>query len=178
MEMGGTLGENAPLKYKVRVGAYAYAIEINDDHSVVIDGQQYQVDFRAVSGQDLYSILIGGHSHAAYVEQDNSEWMVLHQGNLHTVHVEDERSQLLKKWSTDATVSPTGEFNLTAPMPGLVVSVPVSEGQRVSRGDVLVILESMKMQNELKASHDSLVKRVNVKVDDSVEQKQIMVILE
>ena len=176
--MGGTLGENAPLKYKVKVGEDTYSIEINDDHYVVIDGQQYRVDFKAVSGQALYSILIGGRSYAAYVERDNSEWLVLHQGNLHTVHVEDERLQLLDQWSKSGAASPEGKFNLTAPMPGLVVSVPVSEGQRVSRGDVLVILESMKMQNELKAPHDSIVTRVNVRVDDSVEERHIMVVLE
>jgi biotin carboxyl carrier protein len=59
-------------------------------------------------------------------------------------------------------------------MPGLVVALPVGEGQAVAKGDVLVILESMKMQNELKAPRDGTVARVRVTVGDSVEQRQTL----
>ncbi|HKZ68907.1 MAG TPA: acetyl-CoA carboxylase biotin carboxyl carrier protein subunit, partial [Anaerolineales bacterium] len=73
------------------------------------------------------------------------------------------------------TVAQTGDFQLKAPMPGLVVSVPVSEGQAVKKGDIIVILESMKMQNELKSPRDGTVARVKVKGGDTVEQNQIMI---
>jgi biotin carboxyl carrier protein len=63
---------------------------------------------------------------------------------------------------------------LRAPMPGLIVAVPVEDGQKVSRGDVLVILESMKMQNELKAPRDGVVGRIRVHAGDSVEQKKTL----
>ena len=69
----------------------------------------------------------------------------------------------------------SGEFNLKAPMPGLIVAVPVAEGQPVKKGDNLVILESMKMQNELKSSREGVVTRVKVKAGDSVEQNQTLV---
>jgi len=67
-----------------------------------------------------------------------------------------------------------GEFHLKAPMPGLVVAVPVVEGQRVNKGDVLVILESMKMQNELKSPREGVVTRLRVGIGDSVEQSQTL----
>ena len=57
-------------------------------------------------------------------------------------------------------------------MPGLVVSIPVSEGQAISTGDVLVILESMKMQNELSSPRDGTVTRLRVKPGDSVERRE------
>ena len=57
-------------------------------------------------------------------------------------------------------------------MPGLVVAIPVEEGQEVKKGQVLVILESMKMQNELKAPRDGVVERIKVRAGESVEQKQ------
>jgi biotin carboxyl carrier protein len=60
-------------------------------------------------------------------------------------------------------------------MPGLVVSVPVTEGQAVNKGDILVILESMKMQNELKSLRAGTVTRVKTKGGDSVEQNQVLV---
>jgi propionyl-CoA carboxylase alpha chain len=59
-------------------------------------------------------------------------------------------------------------------MPGLVVAVPVNEGQKVEKGQVLLVLESMKMQNELKAPREGMVGRVRVKPGESVEQKQTL----
>lgn len=67
-----------------------------------------------------------------------------------------------------------GEFQLKAPMPGLVVSVLVNEGDAVEKGQVLVVLESMKMQNELKAPRPGTVGRVRVKAGETVEQKQTL----
>ncbi len=63
-------------------------------------------------------------------------------------------------------------------MPGLVVKVPVKDGDEITKGDVLVILESMKMQNELKAPKDGKVSRIHIAEGDSVEQRQAMVNLE
>ena len=59
-------------------------------------------------------------------------------------------------------------------MPGLVVAIPVTEGQKVTRGQVLLILESMKMQNELKSPRDGTISRVRVKTGETVEQKQTL----
>jgi biotin carboxyl carrier protein len=64
------------------------------------------------------------------------------------------------------------EYYLRAPMPGMVISVPVVEGQQVERGDVLVLLESMKMQNELKSPRPGTVARLRVKPGDSVELRE------
>ncbi len=62
-------------------------------------------------------------------------------------------------------------------MPGLVVKVPVAVGDEVAKGDVLVILESMKMQNELKSPQAGVVTVVNVADGDNVEKRDVMVIL-
>jgi propionyl-CoA carboxylase alpha chain len=63
-------------------------------------------------------------------------------------------------------------------MPGLVVAIPVEEGQEVKKGQVLVILESMKMQNELKSPRDGRVHRIKAKAGESVEQKQTLLSLQ
>ena len=60
-------------------------------------------------------------------------------------------------------------------MPGLVVAVSVNEGQQIEKGQVLVILESMKMQNELKSPRAGKVEHIKVKAGESVEQKQLLV---
>jgi biotin carboxyl carrier protein len=59
-------------------------------------------------------------------------------------------------------------------MPGLVISIPVSEGQQIEQGEVLVILESMKMQNELKSPRDGTVSRLRVEPGDNVEQRETL----
>ena len=59
-------------------------------------------------------------------------------------------------------------------MPGLIVAIMVEEGQEVEKGDVLVILESMKMQNELKSVRDGVVARLRVHPGDNVEQRQLL----
>jgi biotin carboxyl carrier protein len=63
-------------------------------------------------------------------------------------------------------------------MPGLVIDIPVKEGDQVSEGDVLVILESMKMQNELTAPRAGTVTQIQVSVNDNVERKESLLILE
>jgi biotin carboxyl carrier protein len=62
-------------------------------------------------------------------------------------------------------------------MPGLVIGVAVVDGQAVQKGDVLVVLESMKMQNELKAPRSGQVTRLRVKPGDRVEQQEILLTL-
>ena len=104
---------------------------------------------------------------------DDDDWEVLLQGSMYTVNVEDERERRLRQALGEGPIQ-SGEFHLKAPMPGLVVTVPISEGQEVAKGDVLIILESMKMQNELKSPCDGVISRMRVKEGDSVERKQTL----
>jgi len=114
---------------------------------------------------------VDGKSHESYVQRGDDNWQVLLRGRLYPVTVEDEREKRLRA-AAGAGVEESGEFHLKAPMPGLVVAIPVEEGQEVKKGQVLLILESMKMQNELKSPRDGKVNRIKVKAGESVEQKQ------
>jgi biotin carboxyl carrier protein len=165
------------MKYVTTINDKTYIIEINEDHRVIVDGVEYTVDFESVSGQPVYSLLIDGRSYEAYIyeTEDPNTWQVLLHGDLHTVRVEDEREKRLRAAGGGVAVAAHGEFNLKAPMPGLIVAVPVSEGQAVNKGDNLIILESMKMQNELKSPRAGTVARIKVKPGDSVEQNQVLV---
>lgn len=161
------------MKYITTVENKQYLVEIIDEKHISVDGKVFTVDFESVSGQPVYSLIVDGKSHEAYVQQGEEAWQVLMRGRLYPVNVEDEREKRLRT-AAGAGVAETGEFHLKAPMPGLVVAVPVSEGQDVKKGQVLLILESMKMQNELKAPRDGKVSRIKVKAGESVEQKQAL----
>ncbi len=165
------------MKYATTINDKTYIIEINDDRRVIVDGVEYAVDFESVSGQPVYTLLIDGRSYEAYIyeTEDRQAWQVLLRGDLHTIRVEDEREQRLRAAAGAIAPAASGEFHLKAPMPGLIVAVPVAEGQPVKKGDNLVILESMKMQNELKCPREGIVTRVKVRTGDSVEQNQILV---
>jgi len=161
------------MKYIATIDNKEFIVELLDDKHLSIDGHTYEVDFKAVSGQPVYSLIVNGKSHEAYVQEGDDDWQVLLRGRLFPVKVEDEREKRLRT-AAGGGVAETGEFHLKAPMPGLVVTIPVEEGQEVKKGDVLLILESMKMQNELKSPRDGVVSRIKVRAGESVEQKQAM----
>jgi biotin carboxyl carrier protein len=161
------------MKYITTIGEHEFLVEIVDDHHVIVDGTAYHVDFIPVGDQPVYSLLVDGQSYDAHVDLDEDTWQILIHGALYSATVEDEREKRLRA-ALGGGVADHEEFHLRAPMPGLVVSVPVSEGQAIRKGDVLLILESMKMQNELKSPRAGTVARLRVKPGDRVEQKETM----
>jgi biotin carboxyl carrier protein len=161
------------MRYITTVEGKQFLVEIIDEKHVSVDGKVYEIDFETVSGQPVYSLIVDGKSHEAYAAQDEENWQVLLRGRLYPVQVEDEREKRLRS-AAGGGVAETGEFHLKAPMPGLVVAIPVEEGRVVKKGQVLLILESMKMQNELKSPRDGTVGRVRVKAGETVEQKQTL----
>ncbi len=161
------------MKYVTTIGEREFLVEIVDETCVIIDGVTYHVDFDTAGSQPVYSMLVDGRSYEAYVYPAEEGLQVLLHGTLYPAKVEDEREKRLRA-SAGSRVADRGEYYLKAPMPGLVVAIPVKEGQQVERGDVLLLLESMKMQNELKAPRAGKVTRVRVKPGDSVEQRQTL----
>ncbi|HRJ56325.1 MAG TPA: biotin/lipoyl-binding protein [Anaerolineales bacterium] len=161
------------MKYVTTVDGKEFEIEVLGDRHIRIGGRTIEVDFESVSGQPVYSLILDGKSYESYVYEADNDWQVLLHGRQFQVKVEDEREKRLRA-AAGGGVAEGGEFHLKAPMPGLVVAVPVTEGQEVKKGQVLVILESMKMQNELKSPRDGVIDRIKVKAGESVEQKQTL----
>ena len=161
------------MKYVTTIDKREYIVDILDEHRVSVDGVIYQVDFMPVGDQPVYSLVVNGESVDAHVYPNEDIWQVLFRGSLFTVSVEDEREKRLRA-ALAGKVAEHEDFHLKAPMPGMVVSIPVTEGQIVEKGNVLVILESMKMQNELRSPRDGKVVRLRVKVGDRVEQRETM----
>jgi len=159
--------------YISEVDGLEFPVEILDEHHVRFGGEVLEFDLAAVSGEPLYSLIVNGESFEGYVYPDEDGWQVLLLGQFYQVRVEDEREKRLRT-PIQSEVRAGAEFVLKAPMPGLVVSVPVTEGQIVEKGQTLLILESMKMQNELRAPYAGKVVRLRIKVGESVEQKQIL----
>ena len=159
------------MKYITTIDGKEYQVEIIDDTHVSVDGKIVEIDFESVKSQPVFSLIVDGKSYEAYVYDGEEDLEVLLKGRLYHSQVEDERERRLRA-AAGGSRAVTGIFYLKAPMPGLVVSVAVKEGQQVKEGDVLIILESMKMQNEIKSPKDGVVGRIQIADGDSVEQRQ------
>lgn len=160
--------------YITTIDGIDYKIELLEDQKLCLNGQEFDFDFREVDDQGLYSLIVEGRSFEAHVNQVDHLWQVLMQGTLFEAEVVDEREKRLRE-AASVSLSTTGLYTLNSPMPGLVVSLPVNVGDQVATGDLLVVLESMKMQNELRSPQDGTVTDVLVNEGDNVEQKQAMI---
>jgi acetyl/propionyl-CoA carboxylase alpha subunit len=161
------------MKYVTTIDNKEYIVDVIDERHVSINGSMIEIDFHEVSGQGVYSLLIGGKSYEAYVYPGDENWQVLLRGRLYDAIVEDEREKRLRS-TAGGGVAEGGEYIMKAPMPGLVVAVQVKDGDVVKKGQTLIILESMKMQNELKSPKDGTISRIRVKQGDSIEIKAPM----
>ena len=161
------------MKYITTIDGKEFTVEVLDEKHVSINGEVLEINFSSVNGQPVYSLIVNNKSHEAYVYQNEETWEVLLRGRLYPAEVVDEREKRLRSVGGGG-VSESGEFILKAPMPGLVVAIPVTEGDAVEKGQVLLILESMKMQNELKSPRAGTVARIKVKPGETVEQKSVL----
>ncbi|MFO8036051.1 MAG: biotin/lipoyl-containing protein [Anaerolineales bacterium] len=165
------------MKHIAEIEGQTYIIEIIDEHHVRIDGELHEISFEAVRQPLTFSLLVDGKSFETNIYRENGQWEVLMRGHRYTVDVVDEREQRLRS-AAGKTQLRHEKVYLQAPMPGLVIDIPVQEGQDVEEGDVLLVLESMKMQNELTAPRPGTVSRIKVKVRDNVDRKQTLIIVD
>lgn len=91
-----------------------------------------------------------------------------------TLQLKDKNDMLLEKLGMNVA-SLSALKDIKAPMPGLILDLKVKEGDEVKKGDVVLILEAMKMENIIKAPGDGKVKSVKVNLKDSVEKNQVLI---
>jgi biotin carboxyl carrier protein len=162
--------------YKVKVNN-AWDFELSEENDVFrLAGQNIELDFRELADGHLHLI----YQHKSYRAEIVSEQpedktvTVKINGRLYHVAVEDQYDRLLKSMGLNGV---TGKLALEikAPMPGLVLSVNVSEGQEIKKGDSLLVLEAMKMENMLKATTDGVVKKIFAEKGDKVDKGQVLI---
>jgi biotin carboxyl carrier protein len=164
------------MKYITTVNDEEFVIEIEHNNQIVVNGERYNIDFQHLPEADALSLLLNNQSLEAVVEARDDVWEVLTKGELYTVKVQDERAYRLAK-ARGVASDVVGEVQINSPMPGLIVAVSVTEGQLVQKGDKIIILESMKMENELRAPKNGVVARINVAQGASVEKDQVLAVI-
>jgi biotin carboxyl carrier protein len=124
-----------------------------------------------------YHYLINNKSYNINViesDKNSKQYQLRINGKNFDVQLRDRYDDLLHELGLD-TITAAKISDLKAPMPGLVVDILVQENSVVKKGDTLVILEAMKMENSLKATADTVVKKVMVKKGQAVEKNEVLV---
>ena len=161
------------MKYFVLVDGREVEIEIDGDR-VRVEGQSMTAHLGRVPGTPLRHLLLGNRSVTLAVDGGRGRWQVAYHGDRREIEVLDERTRHIRSLTGQGGQA-KGVAVLKAPMPGLVVRVAVAEGQRVGPGAGLVVLEAMKMENELRAPADAVVRSVKVRAGQAVEKGEVLI---
>lgn len=155
------------------------AFAVNNDTKITCDNQD--VDWSAVKlPTGDYSVIMDGRSYQAQVlriEKETKTVVLQVNQQQFEVQIEEPIDQLLASMGIkDAMARKVNDIK--APMPGLVLKVLVTPGQAIKKGDPVLILEAMKMENVFKASSDAIVKEIKVSERTAVEKGEVLIVLE
>ena len=142
--------------------------------AATIDGATVALSAAALEGTSTFSLIVDGASFEVGVApSDEGGWIASLGGHLYGATIVDEA--LARFVRSDGVGRPTsGREVIRAPMPGLVVALPAAPGAVVGAGAPVVVLEAMKMQNELTSRHGGRVESVHVAIGDKVEKGQTL----
>ena len=148
---------------------------------------EFTIDKNSINGSDIEWDTIEFRENTFHVIKDNKGYtamlvsfnaeektMVINvNGNDYEISIKDKNDLLLQQLGITAKSSSVIK-HIKAPMPGLIINISVTEGQEVNKGDTLLILEAMKMENVIKSPRDGKVKKVGVQLKNAVEKGQVM----
>jgi pyruvate carboxylase subunit B len=166
------------MRYVVAVNGTRRTIE-REDGTVTVDGVETNAFLEEVGTTPVRLVTIGTEVHRVIVRQRQGKgtYQLWLDGHVYDVEALDERARAIRDLSA-AAAGPTGPAPLIAPMPGLIVRVSVAEGDEVTAGQGLVVMEAMKMENELRAHGPGRVKRVLAQPGTAVEKGTVLVEME
>jgi biotin carboxyl carrier protein len=163
-----------------------YKVKVNDKYNFEISGKnlQFQINDQEIN-LDLQTLIPGRSAHVLHnnksyaiemveVNLEDKTQTIKVNGNLYTVAIEDKYDLLLKQLGMEMNAT-TKVQEIKAPMPGLVLKVMVQEGTSVKKGDSLLVLEAMKMENILKSPSDGIVNKVLVTQGDKTEKNAVLI---
>ena len=164
------------MRYHVTIRSRVYVIDV-EGGSATVDGEKFEAHAAAIPGTPLMHLLLGRDSWTvAHQQLEPGRWAMGAAGERAEVFVQDDRAKQIEAL-TGQGKKPAAGGVVKAPMPGLVVRVEVNEGQAVEFGQGLVVVEAMKMENELRSTVKGVVEHVHVKAGERVEKGAALVTL-
>jgi biotin carboxyl carrier protein len=166
------------MKYVVRVGDIDVDVVL-DGGRVEADGVSDEAQVTELDGTPVRMVRIGNEVHRVVARRGptRGRYTLWLDGFRYEVEALDERARAIRELS-GASAGPTGPAPLIAPMPGMIVRVAVQVGDAVQAGQGLVVMEAMKMENELRATAAGTVKAVLAHPGTAVEKGALLLELE
>jgi biotin carboxyl carrier protein len=171
----------ATLTWAVTVGGRTFDLELSGGEDGIYQlalpdggesGEEMSVGLRHVHGSK-YLISLGDRSMPVFIDRWNGSYRVVLYGHEFSADVEDADLHRLRA-EVAGLERGVGPAEIIAPMPGLVLSLGVVEGEGIEKGQSVVVIESMKMENEIRASVDGIVKKVLVEPGMAVDKGQTL----
>ena len=160
--------------YHVSIGGHDFEVDLAPD-GIRMNGRAVEATIVRADGSPLSALHV---DHAVYpllaTRMAEGRWKMRMRGMPFEADVIDERTKAIRDM-TGTTAEPAGPRPVVAPMPGMVLRLEVEEGDRVEEGQGVVIVEAMKMENELRAEAAGVVARVLVHEGQAVEKDQVLV---
>lgn len=163
--------------FKVKVNNKdTHTIVFKDNASGIIDDKEFTWDLVEKENRIFHIIK----DHQSYmvevIKADTAEknFTIRVNGNKYQLDVKDKFDELLKSLGFD-NLNANKINEIKAPMPGLVLDLRVNEGDAIKKGDPVLVLEAMKMENIIKSPVDGIVKKINVKKGVAVEKNQVLI---
>ncbi len=167
------------MEYRLRVGQMDFPVEVDvkEDQqlNVLMDDNNYIVDYAVISDCCIYMKVKNGIRSGnvnAFVANGADGKTIVINGRSYTVQDLDSLAQIVQKRR------PELPDKITPPMPAVVVSIPVATGDRVKKGQAVMVVSAMKMETTLCAPFDGTVFRINAGINDKVAPGQILVEIE
>lgn len=165
------------MRYYVTIRDRSVEVEV-DGGEVRIGGRRVRAEIRTVPGTPLRHLVVDSVSATLAVIPDGpGRWTMLDRGESVEVEVLDERTRHIRGLVGAGKAHAAGG-PVKAPMPGLVMKVLVTPGSQVAVGTPLIVLEAMKMENELRAVAPGVVQTVLVEPGKAVEKGQVLLMLD
>jgi len=166
------------VKYIVEVNGERIVVELDAD-GVRVDGERVDAHLADVEGTPVKLVTVGAEVHRVVARRGDGRgrFQLSLDGYRYDVEALDERSRAIRELAGPAE-GRGGPAPLIAPMPGLVIRINVKAGDAVQAGQGLVVMEAMKMENELRAPAAGTVRRVGVEPVTAVEKGTVLVELE
>ena len=165
------------MKFVATVGSRAAVVDVtqeNGRYRVTLDDQVWEVDAR-LTAQGISSLIIDGVSHVADVDDDAGACVVEVGGETYSIQVEEQTRYIIR--TRGGAGGAGGAQTLRAPLPGKITYVAVQAGDLVAAGQALIVIEAMKMENELKAVAPGTVREVRVSAGQAVNAGDVLVVI-
>lgn len=166
MEGTWTLDGGRPITYRVEVDGTPMTVTLMPDGTLSMEGRTFRLDVSEIQGLSLYSLLVNEASYEVLVDERGGTYYALVRGKAHRIQVRDD----LPQHALGRAPAAEGEAVVRAPLCGLVVDIPVCEGDRVEENQLVAILESMKMENEIRAPRPGTVRAIRAKAGAIVRE--------